>query len=473
MSFLQSLAAAFKGADARVPLARSFASPWSFPEIHGGGGRRPYEYARSVKHAYLDNPVAQRAVRLVAEGVGEAPLREADPKLAALVRATSAGQSLLETLASQLLLHGNAYVQVIKDAAGQPVELFALRPERVSVVAGADGWPAAYAYKVGERALTIPLIDEDASPNLIHIRHFHPADDHCGAGCLAAAEQAVATHNAAAEWNRALLENAARPSGAMIYDAGDTHGLTTEQFDRLREELNRAYAGAGNAGRPMLLEGHGLRCAKVGGGTRHRVGLRGAADAARAAGRFDLRQLPRGQPRAVAADLAAACAQAARRHRRGARDLVPASRAGGRPRPGAGAGRRPRAAVGPGHRRRLPYHGGEARDAGDWWGEQTMNREDMLARLIAQAASTGGDLVTLRAIVEEASEMGAARVLVRMGLDDETAHDDLSELRELLQAWRDAKASAWKAAIAWLVRGALALVLVGIAVRLGALGMLR
>jgi Family of unknown function (DUF6127) len=102
-----------------------------------------------------------------------------------------------------------------------------------------------------------------------------------------------------------------------------------------------------------------------------------------------------------------------------------------------------------------------------------MNREDMLARLIAQAASTGGDLVTLRAIVEEASELGASRVLQRMGLDDENAPDDLSELRELLQAWRDAKASAWKAAIAWLVRGALALLLVGIAVRLGALGMLK
>ena len=68
----------------------------------------------------------------VAEGVGQAPLLPTEPRLAALVSATSAGQSLLETIASQLLLHGNAYVQVMKDAAGRPVELFALRPERVS-----------------------------------------------------------------------------------------------------------------------------------------------------------------------------------------------------------------------------------------------------------------------------------------------------------------------------------------------------
>jgi Family of unknown function (DUF6127) len=102
-----------------------------------------------------------------------------------------------------------------------------------------------------------------------------------------------------------------------------------------------------------------------------------------------------------------------------------------------------------------------------------MNREDMVARLIAQATGAGGDLVSLRAIVEEASELGAERVLVRMGLDDPAAGKDLSELRELLQAWRDAKASAWKAAIDWVVRGALALLLVGIAWRSGAMELLK
>ena len=253
MSFLQTLAAAFKGgASPRVPLARSFVSPWLYAE---GTARAPFDYSRAVKRGYVDNPVAQRSVRLVAEGIGGAPLLPVDPALAALVGATSAGQSLLETLASQLLLHGNAYVQVIKDALGRPVELYALRPERVSVVAAADGWPSAFAYKVGEQALTIPVLDEDASPNLIHIKAFHPADDHYGAGCLAAAEEAVLTHNAAAAWNRQLLENAARPSGALVYDPGDGAGLSADQFDRLRAELAEAYAGHANAGRPMLLEG--------------------------------------------------------------------------------------------------------------------------------------------------------------------------------------------------------------------------
>ena len=102
-----------------------------------------------------------------------------------------------------------------------------------------------------------------------------------------------------------------------------------------------------------------------------------------------------------------------------------------------------------------------------------MNRDEMLARLLVQAEDQGAALVTLRAVVEEASELGAERVLTRMGLDDPHAHSDLSELRELLQAWRDAKASAWKATVGWVVRGALALLVMGMAWRLGVTGLLK
>ena len=228
MSFLQSLASAFKGGSGKVPLARSFSSPWIFAET--GSGQSTYEYTRSVRRAWLDNPVAQRAVRLVSEGIAGAPLASSDPKLAALIQATSAGQSLLETLAAQMLLHGNGYVQIMKDGAGRPVELFALRPERTSIVAGSDGWPTGFTYKVGDQSLTIPLCDEDASPNLIHIKDFHPADDHYG---------------------------------ALVYDSGDMGGLTTDQFERLKGELAQAFSGQLNAGRPMVLEG-GLKWQPLG-----------------------------------------------------------------------------------------------------------------------------------------------------------------------------------------------------------------
>ncbi|TNE49845.1 MAG: hypothetical protein EP341_08120 [Sphingomonadales bacterium] len=102
-----------------------------------------------------------------------------------------------------------------------------------------------------------------------------------------------------------------------------------------------------------------------------------------------------------------------------------------------------------------------------------MTREDLLARLMIQASDDGGDIVTLRAIVEETTELAADRMLARLGLSDENAQEDLDELRELLGAWRDAKASAWKALVDWSVRAVLALLLIGIAFRLGVSDLLQ
>ena len=213
-----------------------------------GGG-----YEAQVRAAYLGNAIAQRAVRLVADGLGEAPLRTSSDEIGQLVRVRSGGQALLATLAAQVLLHGNAYVQVLSDGDGQVSELFALRPERVSVVPDASGWPVAYSYKASGQ--TVRLIADDPRPEVIHIKAFHPLDDHAGLGCLGAAAGAIAVHNAAAKWNAALLDNAARPSGALVYDNGDGTALSAEQFARLKAEMEAGFSGAGNAGRPMLLEG--------------------------------------------------------------------------------------------------------------------------------------------------------------------------------------------------------------------------
>ena len=255
MAFLENLLSAFKGGgNAPVPLSSATIQGW-MPAFTESGTGQLYRYERAVREGFLANPIAQRAVRIVAEGVGQAPLATSDDALRTLVAATSAGQSLIETLAAHLLLHGNGYVQICKDASGRPAELFALRPDRVKVVSGSDGWPSAYTYSVATRTITIPVEDEDGWPNIIHIKAMHPLDDHLGAGSLEAAHQAVAIHNAASQWNRMLLENAARPSGALVYETGDGAGLTQEQFERLKCELETAFSGAVNAGRPMLLDG--------------------------------------------------------------------------------------------------------------------------------------------------------------------------------------------------------------------------
>lgn len=232
---------------ARPALSRVYGT-WSAPA--------PLTYEAQLREGYLANPIVQRSVRLVAEAAGSAPVEASDPRLAAMVSATSGGQGLVETLALHLLLHGNAYVQILSDGAGAPAELFALRPERVTVEADARGWPVAYRYKAGGSGVVLPAEDGAGRTAVVHVKALHPLDDHYGAGCLGAAAAAITAHNAASTWNRALLDNAARPSGALVHDPGDKGApLSAEQVERLREELADGFAGGANAGRPLLLEG--------------------------------------------------------------------------------------------------------------------------------------------------------------------------------------------------------------------------
>ena len=126
--------------------------------------------------------------------------------------------------------------------------------DTVSVVTGADGWPAAFDYSLGGSSLRIAQTGEGVQP-ILHLTVFHPLDDHYGASPLAAAASALDIHNAASAWHKALLDNSARPSGALVYDGPEGTRLSEDQFARLKSELEESFQGAGNAGRPLLLEG--------------------------------------------------------------------------------------------------------------------------------------------------------------------------------------------------------------------------
>jgi HK97 family phage portal protein len=228
-------------------------------------------YEMLVREGYGRNPVARRAVRLLAEGAACAPCialengvrvaRHGALDLLAQPNPTQAGPSFLEAVVSWLELHGNAYVELVENpGAPQRFALYVLRPERVSVVVGTDGWPIEYRYTLpGSEPIRYPVDPQTGWCTLLHLKAFNPQDDHYGQGGLSAAADAIGVHNAAAQWNRALLANAARPSGALVYEGpeGAPH-LTNEQFERLREELAEHFMGESNAGRPLLLEG-GLR----------------------------------------------------------------------------------------------------------------------------------------------------------------------------------------------------------------------
>jgi HK97 family phage portal protein len=124
----------------------------------------------------------------------------------------------------------------------------------MALVPGADGWPVAYDYTVSGRTHRFAMSAEVLP--ICHIKTFHPQDDHYGFSPLQAAAVALDVHTSASAWSKALLDNAARPSGAIVYKGADGQShLSADQYDRLLSEMESHHQGARNAGRPMLLEG--------------------------------------------------------------------------------------------------------------------------------------------------------------------------------------------------------------------------
>ncbi len=237
--------------------------------LESGGRPRwtPRDYAALAREGYSRNAIVHRAVRLIAESIGGlnfvlyegAAEHTAHPLLELIARPNPRqdGASFLESVTSHLLLAGNAYVEAVSiagDANGHSVrELYALRPDRMKVVPGPDGWPQGFEYGVGGQV--VRFLQDAAQPPILHLTLFNPFDDYYGLSPLEAAAVAVDTHNAAAAWNKALLDNAARPCGALVYAGAEGAVLSEAQFERLKIELSDQYQGALNAGRPMLLEG--------------------------------------------------------------------------------------------------------------------------------------------------------------------------------------------------------------------------
>lgn len=227
----------------------------------------PRDYAALAREGYQRNPVVHRSVRLVAEAAASVPwivyeriggelIERPDAPLAALLARPNprqAGRDWLEAIYGHLLIAGNAYVEAVS-VDGALRELHALRPDRMRVVPGPDGWPEAWDYAVAGRSVRFRHESGALAP-VLHLVTFAPLDDHYGFPPLEAAQVSLDVHNAASAWAKALLDNSARPSGALVYAPRDGGNLSEDQYQRLRQELEEGYQGARNAGRPLLLEG--------------------------------------------------------------------------------------------------------------------------------------------------------------------------------------------------------------------------
>lgn len=212
----------------------------------------------AASQAFAKNPVVYRCVRMISESTSSMPFAIVEnrvelnehPMLDLLSKpnARQSGPKFMECLYGHLLISGNVYL--IKVEVGDELkEIHILDPAKVRPILDEKGWPKAYEYTTGSLTTRYNLEE------ILHLALFNPSDDINGLSPLASANMALDIHNSASSWNKALLDNSARPSGALVYASTAGENLTDDQFNRLKSELEEGYTGATRAGRPMVLEG--------------------------------------------------------------------------------------------------------------------------------------------------------------------------------------------------------------------------
>ena len=229
------------------------------------------EYSMFSEEAYIKNVIAHRSIDLVSRGAASIPMKlyvrrgsrkrhiTKHPILSLLNKPNPSGSytDFFECLYMYQNISGNSYVLAVLNRDNCPVELYSLRPDRVKVVAGKGYKPQGYQYEVGSNKVTYAVDPDTGKSPILHIKNFHPNSDWYGLSPIEAAVYSIEQHNQCGRWNQSLLQNGARPSGALIVK--DSHGkpasLSGEQYIKLKNSIDEMFSSPQNAGRPLLLEG--------------------------------------------------------------------------------------------------------------------------------------------------------------------------------------------------------------------------
>ena len=228
------------------------------------------DYAAFAKEGYSKNVVAYQAINKIADAVASVRwmVFRGDQEITThplldLLKRPNPMQSGAEYMRAKVgfyMISGNGYEERVL-AGGTIREMYQLRPDRMQIMPGLTGMPKAYQYKHAGRTITWDVDPITSDSDVRHIRAFNPLDDWYGLSPIEAGAYAVDQNNEAMQWMQALLQNSARPSGALSSPEGQE--LSNDQFARLKAQIDDQYTGARNAGRPMLLEG-GLKWEQMG-----------------------------------------------------------------------------------------------------------------------------------------------------------------------------------------------------------------
>lgn len=216
---------------------------------------------------YRNNVIVHRCVSLIAQSASHVPwkiyhdingkrkLIEHHPvsKILKKPNLEMAGADFFTEVIANLLLYGNSYIVINLLKNGQIAELYTLNPELTEIIFN-NGTPVAYKFSGFNKQKVYPIDKINRKSQILHIASYNPEDRYYGLSSLKAASKSINLHNQTIEWNKALLKNSARPSGALVFQDGNGY-LSDDQFERLKEQFYENFSGSSNGGKPIILEG--------------------------------------------------------------------------------------------------------------------------------------------------------------------------------------------------------------------------
>ena len=272
VNLLNRLFATAKKSDKKIIYEKASNGMRSYMVMPGQAVWMERDYVQFADEAYSKNVIAHRSIAMVATAAASVRLKlyainakgerkeiKKHPVLDILKTPNpcQATSDFFQAIYHYYQISGNAFVQAVGVKGEAPKELHLLRPDRVAVITGRGAMPSGYRYSVGDVTRDFPVDKITGRSQVLHLRSFNPLNDWYGLSPIEAAAYSIDQHNQSGAWNQALLQNGARPSGALVVRAEAVGGgvLSGEQYTRIKQQIDEQFSGAANAGRPLLLEG--------------------------------------------------------------------------------------------------------------------------------------------------------------------------------------------------------------------------
>ena len=252
------------------PVKQTKEAPVVYYNSLGVDYQQKTRYDQLATEGYSENAIVKKCIDLISNNASRVAIElyrgdqqvEEHPLLDLLYNPNPVqGQvEFFTSLYSYLLISGNSYMLESGAENTPPIELYTLRPDRIRIKGSSRAIPEAYNYLVGGQVIESYDVDQATGKSKVkHIKLFNPMDDYYGLSPIQSAATDIDQHNLANKHNVNLLQNGARPSGAVIFKPKDPTGaqiqLSDLQRNQLMNDLTQRFSGTGNAGKPMLLEG--------------------------------------------------------------------------------------------------------------------------------------------------------------------------------------------------------------------------